>query len=85
MTIFGWHVDEVRKKQGINNYWTEIVRKLSTQKVITTEGHNPLGEIVELRLCSDPTESAAEIYHTLGYKSMPFRKYSIKNLSLPPD
>ena len=60
-------------------------RKLSTQKAITTEGHNPLGELVELRLCSDPTESAAEIYRTLGYKSMPFRKYTIKDPSPPPN
>ena len=62
-----------------------MVRKLSTQKSITTEGHNPLGEVVELRLCPDPTESAAENYHALGYKSMPFRKYAIKNPSPPPD
>ena len=83
-----WIVNTIRyklKKQGIYNYWTEIVRKLSTQKAITTEGRNPLGEVVELRQCSDPTESAAEIYRALGYKSMPFRKYTIKGLSPPPD
>ena len=92
MQFFGllayWIVNTIRyklKKQGINNYWTEIVRKLSTQKAITTEGENPYGETVEMRLCSDPTEPAAEIYRALGYKSMPFRKYTIKDPSPPPD
>lgn len=83
-----WIVNTIRyklKKKGINSYWTEIVRKLSTQKAITTEGENPYGETVEMRLCSDPTESAAEIYRALGYKSMPFRKYTIKDPSPPPD
>ena len=34
---------------------------------ITTEAVNALGERVEMRLCSDPTDRAAELYRTLGY------------------
>lgn len=49
----------------------------SRRRSITTEGENPYGVTVEMKLCSDTTESTAEIYRALGYKSMPFRKYTI--------
>ena len=83
-----WIVNTVRhklKQHGINHYWTEIRRILSTQKAITTEADNALGEPVELRLCSDPADNAAEIYRALGYNSVPFKRYTIKPPSPPPD
>ena len=55
-------------------FWTEIVRRMSTQKAVTTEGANVLGEKVQMRLCSEPTKVAEDIYDKLGYKKMPFRK-----------
>ncbi|MBO4659553.1 MAG: IS1634 family transposase [Prevotella sp.] len=58
-------------------YWTEIVRMMSTQKAVTSEAVNALGEKVEMRICSTPTEQAAEIYSMLKYKQMPFRKIKI--------
>lgn len=58
-------------------YWTEIVRMMSTQKAITTEAVNALGEKVEMRICSEPTEVATEIYDKLKYKKMPFRKIKV--------
>ena len=58
-------------------YWTEIVRVMSTQKAVTSEAVNALGEKVEMRICSTPTEQAAEIYSMLNYKPMPFRKIKI--------
>lgn len=76
-----WIVNTIRhklKQHGIMHYWTEIKRILSTQKVITTEAENVLGEKVEMRICSDPTENAAEIYRCLGYRPIPFRRYAIK-------
>lgn len=79
-----WIVNTIRhklKQHGTTHYWTEIKRILSTQKAITTEAVNALGEIVEMRLCSDPSDSAAEIYRQLGYKSQPFKRYTIK----PPE
>ena len=82
-----WLVNTIRyklKQHGITHYWTELKRILSTQKAITTEAVNALGEIVEMRLCSDPTDSAAEIYRQLGYKSQPFKRYTIKPPN-PPD
>ena len=60
-----WIVNTIRyklKQRGITHYWTELKRILSTQKAITTEAENALGEHVEMRLCSDPTDSAAEMY-----------------------
>lgn len=54
-----WIVNTIRYKlklQGITHYWTELKRILSTQKAITTEGTNALGEHVTLRMCSEPTD-----------------------------
>lgn len=75
-----WIVNTIRyklKQHGIMHYWTELKRILSTQKAITTEAENALGEQVEMRLCSDPTDSAAELYRLLGYKPKPFKRYAI--------
>lgn len=55
----------------------EIVRRLSTQKAVTTEATNALGEKVQMRLCSEPNKSADEIYERLKYKKMPFKKNKI--------
>lgn len=72
-----WIVNTIRyklKQTGEACYWTEIVRRLSTQKVITTEALNALGEKVQLRQCSEPTKAAADIYQRLKYKTMPFKR-----------
>ena len=72
-----WIVNTIRyklKQTGENCYWTEIVRRLSTQKAITTEAVNALGEKVKVRMCSEPTQAARDIYQRLNYKPMPFRR-----------
>ncbi|MBO4820652.1 MAG: hypothetical protein J5548_04210 [Prevotella sp.] len=58
-------------------YWTEIVRVMSTQKAITTEAANALGEKVSMRICSNPNKKAEYIYDILKYKKMPFKKIKI--------
>ena len=63
--------DEKRKHYP-TPYWTEIVRRMSTQKAVTTEAFNALGEKVKVRLCSTPKKEAVDIYEMLGYKKMPF-------------
>ena len=63
--------DEKRKRFP-TPFWTEIVRRMSTQKAVTTEAVNALGDKVTVRLCSTPKKEAAEIYEMLGYKKMPF-------------
>lgn len=75
-----WIVNTVRyrlKLSGMKCYWTEIIRIMSTQKAITTEAVNGMGEKVQLRLCSEPNKSADDIYERLKYKKMPFRKIKI--------
>ena len=72
-----WVVNTIRyrlKTKGETCFWTEIVRRMSTQKAVTTEGSNVLGENVQMRLCSEPTKVAEDIYDKLEYKKMPFRK-----------
>ena len=72
-----WVVNTIRYKlklTGENCHWTEIKRRMSTQKAITTEAVNALGEKVQLRLCSNPTKAAADIYERLRYQKMPFRR-----------
>lgn len=76
-----WIVNTIRhklKQQGECCYWTEIVRRMSTQKIVTTEATNAAGEMVRVRLCSEPTKEAKEIYEKLRYEDKPFRK--AKNL-----
>lgn len=75
-----WIVNTIRyklKQKGYTSYWTEIVRVMRTQKAITTEAVNALGEKVHMRLCSEPNKSAENIYELLNYKKMPFRKIRI--------
>lgn len=75
-----WIVNTIRYKlrqKGITHYWTELKRILSTQKAITTEGTNALGERMTLRLCSEPTDQAAAIYNYLSYTSTPFPRHYI--------
>ena len=83
-----WIVNTIRyklKQHGITHYWTEIKRILSTQKAITTEADNALGDRVEMRLCSDPTDSAADLYRALSYTPRPFRRYHIYASDPPPE
>ena len=61
-----------KRKHIVTPYWTEIVRRMSTQKAVTTEAVNALGEKVMVRMCSTPNKRAADIYEMLGYKKMPF-------------
>lgn len=67
------------KQTGETCYWTEIKRRMMTQKAVTTEAVNALGEKIQLRLCSTPTKVADDIYERLKYKKMPFYR-----LKIPP-
>lgn len=75
-----WIVNTIRhqlQQNGVKNYWTEIVRMMSPQKIVTTEAVNALGEKMKYRICSEPGKDAAEIYKILHYKDRPFRKKKI--------
>ena len=76
-----WIVNTIRyrlKQTGMTHYWTEIVSMMSTQKAVTTEATNALGEKVHMRICSEPTIAVKDIYERLKYKKMPFRKIKIE-------
>ena len=82
-----WIVNTIRfqlKQSGENAYWTEIVRRMSTQMLVTTEAVNALGEKVELRQCSRPTKQAERIYSILKMKQAPFKKIKICRSQPPP-
>lgn len=75
-----WVVNTIRyqlKENGVKCYWTEIVRRMSTQKLVTTEAVNALGDKVTLRQCSRPSKEAKEIYRILKYREAPFRQKEI--------
>ena len=76
-----WVVNTIRhqlKQKGINNEWSDIVRIMNTQKIVTTTMDNDYGQQIVIRQCSEPTEQASKIYTALKYKPKPFtRKKSV--------
>lgn len=62
----------------MTHYWTDIVRMMSTQKAVTTEATNAVGETIHLRICSELTKAVNDIYERLKYEKMPFRKIKIE-------
>ena len=83
-----WVVNTIRlqlKRQGETAFWTEIVRRMQTQKVVTTTAMNAIGEQIEFRQCSEPSKQAREIYQKLGYKEAPFKKMKICRTLAPPE
>ena len=75
-----WIVNTIRtklKQGGMNHYWTEYVRILSTQKLVTTESINPLGEKVVIRQSTKPSPEVNKIYEILNYKKQPPKKRKI--------
>jgi transposase len=80
-----WLVATIRyqlKQGGINSDWREIVRKMNTQKCVTTSVENINQQIISIRQCTEPTKDVKEIYDKLKYKHQPFtRKKSVVLLS----
>jgi hypothetical protein len=63
-----------KPKGGIRFEWREIVRIMSTQKVVTTLAQNKFDEIIQIRRCTYPEENAKMIYDKLKYKYAPYKK-----------
>lgn len=76
-----WLVATIRyqlKQKGINSDWREIVRRMNTQKCVTTSVVNINQQTISVRQCTEPTKEAKEIYDLLKYKYQPFtRKKSV--------
>ena len=50
---------------------------MSTQKLVTTNATNVLGEAIVFRQYSCPSKSAKEIYDALKFKHAPFKKIQV--------
>jgi transposase len=76
-----WLVSTIRyqlKLQGINHGWSEIVRIMNTQKMVTTTVENIKEQIIQIRQCSEPTEDVQLICSKLKYHEIPLpRKKSV--------
>jgi len=75
-----WIVNTIRhqlKEKGERSYWSEIVRTMSTQKLVRSTAVNALDEIVDMDICTKPTQAAAAIYDKLGFRHYPFRRIKI--------
>ena len=76
-----WLVSTIRyqlKLQGINHGWSEIVRMMNTQKMVTTTVENIKGDTIQIRQCSEPTEEVRQICSKLKYHDIPLpRKKSV--------
>lgn len=76
-----WIVATIRyqlKQQGLNFEWRELVRKMNTQKCVTTTIENINNQTISIRQCTEPTKEVKDIYDKLKYKHQPFvRKKSV--------
>lgn len=59
---------------GIHQLWTETVRVLQTQKVISNQVVRQDGAIVEIRQSTEPNEQVKELYEALKLKENPIKR-----------
>jgi hypothetical protein len=69
------------KKVGITSGWSELVRIMNTQKIVSTRMDGPNGKIIQIRKCSEPNNQVTQIYKALNYKPKPFKQ---KKFVVPP-
>jgi len=70
-----WVVNTVRyqlKSKDIKHDWTEILRIMNTQKVVTTLAQNDQENLIVIRKSSEPNKNVKQIYDALHYKYVPF-------------
>ena len=75
-----WVVNTIRyqlKSKGTNDNWKELLRIMSTQKLVTTTGKNTFETEIFVRRCSEPTARVKQIYQALEYKHFPFVKRKV--------
>jgi hypothetical protein len=69
-----WLVATVRyqlKNNGIHSDWSNIVRQMNTQKMVSTQMENKNKDLIKIRQSSEPSEQVKKIYLALGYKAKP--------------
>jgi hypothetical protein len=60
-----WVVNTIRyqlKQKGIKNEWSDLVRILNSQKIVTTTMENKYDQQIVIRQCSEPTDAVTKIY-----------------------
>ena len=62
------------KQKNIHHDWSNIVRKMNTQKNVTTAMINEKGKKILIKTCSNPTPDVIDIYDALNYKKRPFTR-----------
>ena len=62
------------KQKNIHHDWSNIVRKMNTQKNVTTAMINEKGKKILIKTCSNPTPDVVQIYDALNYKKRPFTR-----------
>lgn len=76
-----WLVSTIRyqlRQKGYKHQWSEIVRIMNTQKLVTTSFKNIDNQNIVIRQCTVPEQKASQIYDALVYKPVPFhRKKSV--------
>lgn len=62
------------KAKGIKDDWREIVRKMNSQKLVTTSMKNDKGKIIVIQRPGEPQNAVWEIYTALNYKPKPWTR-----------
>ena len=62
------------KQKNIHHDWSTIVRKMNTQKIVTTAMINKKEKKILIKTCSNPTPDVVEIYNALNFKPRPFTR-----------
>ena len=67
------------KQKGLHYDWSNIIRIMNTQKVVTTSMKNDKEQVIIIKKCSQPSSEVTAIYQATKYKSMPFnvKKYVV--------
>lgn len=65
------------KQKNICHDWSNIIRIMNTQKLITTSLKNENEQVIIIKKCSQPTKQVNEIYEAMKFNKMPFfiKKY----------
>ena len=67
------------KQLGIDTYlksrgWSEIIRIMNTQNVVTTTVENQTGDTIQIRQCSELTQEVRQICSKLKYNDIPLKR-----------
>ena len=74
------------KKTGINHEWREVVRILSTHKIVSMRIQQSNDDWIEIRQCTLPDVPVTTIYAVLHIKEEPYRRRKfVWHPKMPPE